>query len=271
MNFESILTKREDKVLTITLNRPQVLNAMHDALKAELRVAIEDAATDDEVRCIVLTGIGKSFSTGNDLKDALNHPTKGLEGQRQRLRKEMEFACLFWDSPKPVIAAVNGFCLGSACEMALACDITLAAESATFGVPEIRQSSGAIMLVEPWIMGLKNVKELLFTGDTINAREAERIGMVNHVVPDGELMDQAHRMAKKISLVPAYAVELGKLSLNRTLEIMGFKNAMLQNIELMAILHATDTPERVWFRDLVREKGMKEALKARAAKFKGLE
>ncbi len=271
MNYESILCSQDGNVLTITLNRPQVLNAMHDALKEELREAIEKAAGDEEVRSIVLTGTGKSFSTGNDMKDAMQHPVKGLEGQRKRLQKEMAFACLFWDSPKPIIAAVNGFCLGSACEMALACDITIAAESATFGVPEIRQSSGAIMLVEPWIMGLKNVKELLFTGDTINAREAERIGMVNRVVADPKLMEETYRMAKKIALVPAYAVQLAKLSLNRTFEIMGFRNGMLQNTELMAMLHVTDTPERVWFRELVKEKGMKEALKARADKFKGLE
>jgi len=268
MDFDTILYElKTDNVLVITLNRPQVLNAFNKQMKKEIREAIESAEADESVRCILLTGTGKSFSTGNDMKEAMSSPPLDLEGQRKRLQREAAFAHLFWDCPKPIIIAVNGHCLGSACEIVLACDIVLAAESATFGVPEVRQSSGAIILTEPWNMGLKQVKEFLFTGNTVDALEAKQMGMVNRVVPDDKLMEESYKLARKIAAVPAYAIKMAKQAVNKTYEIMGFSQALSQNIELMAILHATDTPERVWFRELVKEKGLKEALKARSAKF----
>lgn len=266
MDFETILYQKDGSVLTITLNRPGVLNALSTIVKDELREAIGKASVDEEVRCIVLTGAGRAFSAGNDMKAPAG--AKTLEEQRKRFRSEVAFGLLFWDCPRPIIAAVNGHCLGSACEMAMACDITIACESATFGLPEVHHSAGANILMEPWTIGLKRTKEILFTGNTIGAREAERFGMVNRVVPDHSLMDETYKLARKIVAVPAYSVQVAKEGVNRTYEIMGFRQSLMQNAELMAILAVTDTPERIWFQKLVKEKGLKVALKAREEKYR---
>ena len=119
---------------------------------------------DKKVRVIVLTGTGKAFSAGNDMEDNYKNAPTTMEDWRTRLQGEIQFCLTFWDCPKPVIAAVNGFCLASASEMAMSCDITIAAESAVFGEPEVRQASGPPMLLAPWIMGSKRAKEMLLPG-----------------------------------------------------------------------------------------------------------
>ena len=149
----------------------------------------------------------------------------------------------------------------------MACDITIAAESATFGEPEVRQSSGPPILTTPWVVGLKKAKELMFTGKRISAREAEKYGLVNMVVADDSLLTETYLLARKIASVPAYAVQMAKQTINRCFDLMGFKMALVQNTDLMAILNSTQTPERVWFRELIQEKGLKEALKIRNAKY----
>jgi enoyl-CoA hydratase/carnithine racemase len=266
MNYETILYQKDGALLTITLNRPNVLNAMNGAMKDEIKDAIGKASSDDEIRCIILTGSGKSFCAGNDMK--AGGGAKSLDDQRKRYHKEVVFGFVFWDCPKPIIAAVNGHCLGTGCEMALACDLTIAGESAKFGLPEVRHSAGANILIEPWTIGIKRTKELLFTGNAIDAQQAEKWGMVNRVVPDGKLIEESNKLARKIAAVPAYAVQISKLGVNRTYENMGLKQSIIQNAELIAILNVTDTPEKIWFRQLVNEKGLNEALKARAEKYK---
>lgn len=265
MNYETILYQKNSDLLTIMLNRPNVLNAMNALMKDEIKDAIEKASSDNDIRCLIITGSGRSFCVGNDMKGGGG--AKSLDDQRKRYKQEVIFGFVFWDCPKPIIAAVNGHCLGTGCEMALACDVTIAAESATFGLPEVRHSAGANVLIEPWTIGIKRTKELLFTGDSISAQQAEKWGMVNRVVPDEKLMEQTYKLARKISAVPAYSVQISKLGVNRTYENMGLKQSLIQNAELMAILNVTDTPEKIWFRQLVNERGLKEALKERAKKY----
>jgi enoyl-CoA hydratase len=271
MDYQYILYEVADNIATITLNRPKQLNAMNAAFKEEIKAAIANATADELVRVIVLTGTGKAFSAGNDLQSNFESPPKCMEDWRVRIQREVQFALTFWECPKPVIAAVNGYCLASGSEMAMACDITIAAQSAVFGEPEIRQSSGPPMLLTPWIMGVKRAKEMLFTGNMVSAEVAEKYGMVNHVVPDDKLMEFTYRMARKIAAVDPYAVRISKYTLCRAFDIMGFRTTLQVNSDLMAIINNEETEEIKWFKKLAQEKGYKEANAERLLKFKKLD
>jgi enoyl-CoA hydratase len=268
MAYEFVLYEVDEKIATITLNRPERLNAMSGAFKEEIKSAIAEATADGEVRVIVLTGAGRAFSAGNDMQANYEKSPKSMEEWRIRLMSEMQFCLTFWDCPKPIIAAVNGYCLAAASEMAMACDITIAGESAVFGEPEGRQGSGPPMLLAPWIMGPKRAKEMLLTGNMVNAKMAEKYGMVNHVVPDEKLMKYTYRMARKIAATEPYAIKITKYTLARAYDIMGFKMSLQYNADLMAILNNEETEEIKWFKNLAKEKGFKEANKERLNKFK---
>jgi enoyl-CoA hydratase len=260
MAYESILYDVKDKIATITLNRPKQLNAMSGAVKTEIKAAIGAAVEDENVHVIVLTGTGKAFSAGNDLQDNYTNPPKCMEDWRVRLQREIQFYLTIWDCPKPVIAAVNGFCLASASEMAMACDITIAAESAVFGEPELRQSSGPPVLLAPYVMGPKRAKEMLLTGNMVSAKVAEK-----------DLMPFTYRMARKIAAIEPYAVKISKYTINRAFDLMGLKNAFQYNSDMMALINNEETPEIRWFKKLAAEKGFKEANKERLMKFKVLD
>lgn len=271
MEYKFILYSVDDKVATITLNRPKQLNAMNASVKQELKDAVAEAVADDDVRVIVLTGTGKAFSAGNDLQNNYENPPQCMEDWRTRLHREIQFCLTFWDCPKPVIAAVNGYCLASASELAMSCDITIAAASAVFGEPEVRQSSGPPMLLAPWIMGPKRAKEMLLTGNMVSAEVAEKYGMVNHVVPDDQLMTFTYRMAKKIAAIDPFAIKLSKYTINRAFDIMGFKTALQVNSDLMAIVNNEETEHIKWFKQRAAEKGFKEANAERLMQFKLLD
>ena len=271
MAYQFILYEVGDRIATITLNRPKQLNALNASVKQELKDAVAEAVADNEVRVIVLTGTGKAFSAGNDLQDNFANPPQCMEDWRTRLHREIQFCLTFWDCPKPVIAAVNGYCLASASEMAMSCDITIAAQSAVFGEPEVRQSSGPPMLLAPWIMGTKRAKEMLLTGNMVSAELAEKYGMVNHVVPDDKLMAFTYRMARKIAAIDPFAIKMSKYTFNRAFDIMGFKTSLQVNSDLMAIVNNEETEEIKWFKKNAAEKGFKEANTERLMKFKKLD
>ena len=269
--YEFILYEVAENIATITLNRPKRLNAMNAEVKRQIKAAIAEATADKDVRVIVLTGTGKAFSAGNDMQSNYESSPQTMSDWRTRLQGEIQFCLTFWDCPKPVIAAVNGFCLASASEMAMACDITIAAESAVFGEPEVRQASGPPMLLAPWIMGPKRAKEMLLTGNMVSARTAEKYGMVNHVVPDKKLMEFTYRMARKIAAIDPFAINISKHTINRAFDIMGFKTALQYNSDLMAIVNNEETEEIKWFKQKAKEKGFQEANRERLMKFKALD
>ena len=139
----------------------------------------------------------------------------------------------FWDCPKPTIAAVHGYCIGGAFELSLACDVTVAAEGTRFGSPEVKFGSGAVALLLPWVAGPKVAKELLLTGDDgLSATRALALGIVNHVVPDGQELDKAKTIARSVALAASDAVRLTKLAINRSYEAMGMKAALAGALEL---------------------------------------
>ena len=177
---------------------------------------------------------------------------------------------MVWNLSVPVIAAVNGYALAGACELVQVCDIKIAAERAVLGEPEIRVGLGPPLLITPFSVGLTRAKELLLTGDTIDAHEAARIGMVNRVVPHDQLMPECERVARKITRISLVGVKMSKIAVNRALESMGFLTAVQQNLELVTHFDTSATPEQEEFNAIRREKGLRAALDWRDARFHDL-
>jgi enoyl-CoA hydratase/carnithine racemase len=160
----------------ITLNRPEKLNALNKAVVDGLFAAMGTALADDGVKVVVLTGAGRAFSAGYDIGEEVADEIEGAERWHRVLERDVNLTMELWSLQKPTIAAVRGWCLAGACELAMACDLIVAAEDARFGEPEIRYGSGPVALVMPFVLGQKKTNELLFTGDTIDAAEAHRVG-----------------------------------------------------------------------------------------------
>ncbi len=230
MQYETIDCARDGSVLLLTLNRPEQMNAISEELETELHDALGNAEKDDAVRAIVLTGAGKAFSAGYDIVD--DQPKEGPVRTRDVVRR-------WWNvnTPtaskhlalmrlaKPVIAAVNGWCLGGGMWYALCCDITIASDRAVFGQPEVREIQGSTFLLAA-LAGWKHAHRYALTGDHFDAREAERIGIVNEVVPHEELIDRAMALAQRIALLPPDSVRMNKLITTLGMEAMGLRVAL---------------------------------------------
>jgi enoyl-CoA hydratase len=186
---------------------------------------------------------------------------------RQQLRRDLDIILRFWDCPKPTVAAVHTWCLGSAMEMAVACDVTIAAESCRFGAPEVKFGSGIVCLILPWVIGHKQAKELLLSGDDrIPAARALSLGLVSRVVPDAELLDAAFERARAIAANDRVAVSLTKQAINRSADIMGMREALLQALELDVLIEASETPESREFNRILEKEGAKAAIAWREAR-----
>ena len=174
----------------------------------------------------------------------------------------------FWDCPKPTIAAVHGFALAGGFEMALSCDLTIAAEGTRFGEPEVRFGSGIVALLLPWMTTPKLAKELLLTGnDQIDAQRALGMGIVNRVVPLGSELETAMQVARDIAAAAPRSVQLTKRAINRSYEIMGMRQALLAAVDTDALIESGGGTERTEFNRLRREVGLKAALEWRDARF----
>ena len=216
MDYQNILFAVEDGIATITINRPKALNALNQATVSELKDVVEKIAADKAIKVVIITGAGaKSFVAGADIKEmASKNAAEGREwGQfGQNVFTEIE------NMPQPVIAAINGFCLGGGCELSCACDIRYAAENAKFGQPEVGLGitpgfGGTQRLTR--VVGRGQAKELIYTGGMIGAEEAKAIGLVNKVVPQEELMPAVLKLAGKIAKNAPVAVQLSKAAINR--------------------------------------------------------
>ena len=251
----------------VELNRPEKLNAINSEMLDGLVAALDQAQNDDGIRAVVLSGAGRAFSAGFDLD--MGSPTDG-ESQGDFLRRELQrnfdVIMRFHEFPKPIIAAVHGYCFGSSMEIAAFCDITLAAEDCRFGAPEVRFGSGMVCLILPWIIGQKHARELLLVGsDNIRADRAEAIGLINRVVPADELVLAAFAMAGEISLNDPVAVQLTKKALNRSLDIAGLNKALKEALEIDIEIESTDTPDSREFNRVLEAEGPKAAIAWRAA------
>jgi enoyl-CoA hydratase/carnithine racemase len=272
--FQNIDYERREAIAYITLNRPEKLNAINGPMLADFQEAMDVVEADPEVRVVIITGAGRAFSAGFDITPDPDapHPHKGSpDDWRSHLQDLIDGFMRVWNLPKPVIAAVNGYALGGACELVQVCDVKIASELAVFGEPEIRAGFGPPLLITPYSVNLANAKEMLLTGDTVDAHEAARIGLVNRVVPHEQLMDECERVARKMCLISQLGIKMTKVAVNRALENMGFLNAVSQNLDLMTIFDTSTSPEQEEFNAVAKEKGLRAALNWRDARFRELD
>jgi enoyl-CoA hydratase len=238
-------------VATITMNRPEVANAQDTALIDQLDAAFDRADADDAIRVVILTGAGKHFSSGHDLKAIVGDGEKD-EWVQMRETPEGKFfhektmyydRCLrIHDFRKPTIAAVQGSCVAAGLMLAAMCDLIVAADDAQFSNPVLRLSgAGVELLIEPWELGIRKAKEFLLTGDTIDAQEAWRLGLVNRVVPRAELTASTRALADRVALVPPVTAQTVKSTINHTATLMGKRDALKYHFMAHHWVHNTAT------------------------------
>ena len=272
MSYETIIYEKRGPIAFITMNRPDKLNALSPDLQLDVRSALEDAGwADDEIRVIVLKASGRAFSAGFDITagkemNAAERRTQFLKGKSFSGSAWWD---VFWNNPKPIIAQIHGFCIAGGLATATFCDLRICSEDAKFGAPEIRTGGPYVPAVWPWVVGMTKARELLFTGNLIDAEEAKRLNLVNEVVPVDELDAAVERQALTIAKLPAVTVEYNKKLINMSYELMGVRQVLERSMELEAIaLASTDSsPEIAEFNKIREQDGLKAALSWNAARF----
>jgi len=258
MAYDTLTVAVADRIATITVNRPDKLNALNDRVIEELGVAVDDARANADVAGIILTGAGRAFVAGADISELEAHGAISAKALAQR--GQDVFRC-FETSPKPTIAAVNGFALGGGCELAMSCHVRIASDAAKFGQPEVKLGlvpgyGGTQRL--PRLIGKGRALQLLLTGEMIDAQEAFRIGLVNRVVPGAELIGAATSMLNAM-------IANGPLALAHVIEAVNsgydlpLSDALTLEATAFGLLAATDD----------KREGTRAFLEKRAAKFSG--
>jgi enoyl-CoA hydratase len=277
MSFETIRYETAGPVATITLDRPERLNTIVPPMPDEVQEAVGRAARDADVKVVVLRGAGRAFCGGYDFGGGFKHWGDALETDgRWDPGKDFVMATApehsptqklasVWRCPKPVIAQVHGYALAGGLELAMACDLIVAAEDAQLGEPEIRFGSAPVTLLMPFLVGQKKTRELLFTGDLVDGREAERIGLVNRAVPADRLAAEVDALADRLARVPPDVMAPTKLMLNRAMEASGFLAAVDSGLDLQSFVNMSETARE--FDAVVRRDGLKAALAWRDARY----
>jgi enoyl-CoA hydratase len=253
----------------VSLNRPEKLNAITPELKRLLIERLREADRESATRVVVLRAEGRSFSAGYDIGPSPARAARrgNALAWHQSLTDDVALEMTPWDMGKPVIASVQGHCLGGGCELVMMCDLTIAASDALFGEPEIRFSNVGPALIMPFIIGLKRARELLYFGDPIDAQTALQYGMVNRVVPRDELVATTMKIAKRLALIAPEALAATKLAINRGADAAGFRNAIRAGLDVLAPLYAAQTEVGVKFDEIREREGLVAALRWRAAQF----
>lgn len=265
-NYRCIRLEIDRWVATLTLALPEKMNALGDDILLEMQHALDALEANPDIRALVIAGSGRAFSSGFDLSPR-EKPFTTVQDWREHARMGNDTFLRIWRSRLPVIAAVNGFCLGGGCELSMACDFTLAADDAQFGEPEIQFQSAPPMMIMPWVLGMKKTKAMMLTGDRIGAREACEAGLVTKVVPAAQLLDEAKALALKLSMIAPDAMQMNKQALNRAYDMRGFQATIDYGAEMFALIHLLDSPEKREFFGIAQESGLKAAFKWRDEKF----
>ncbi|MBN2569304.1 MAG: enoyl-CoA hydratase/isomerase family protein [Deltaproteobacteria bacterium] len=239
MEYNTILYVKTDGIVTITLNRPKAYNALNFEMFKELDHVFSAIKWDDDVKVVIIAGSDNFFAAGADISEVSGIETPAAAYEFVR---DIEAFHRIEELDRPVIAAIGGLALGGGCELSMCCDLRIAAENAIFGQPEIKigviPGGGGTQRL-PRLIGVAKAKELLYTGDTIDAHEAYRLGLVNKVVPVEALMDEARTMAKKIARQPGIAVRATKLAVNGGMS-MDMNSAIAYEARCFEILFSTE-------------------------------
>ncbi|MDA1096390.1 MAG: enoyl-CoA hydratase/isomerase family protein [Chloroflexi bacterium] len=255
MSYDNVLYEKQRGGVLITLNRPETLNALSAELRADLRSALETAQADPDIRAVVLTGAGRAFSAGANMGGGRGVQTawpygvpegksvaEFLDQWRTGDRNGIDDQIWRWEYPKPIISAINGWCLGAASWLALTCHMSVMADDAVIGQPEVRHISNTNFI---WVLlaGYKNALRYSLTGDHIDAAEALRIGLVNKVAPRDQLLDECFTIVERIALVSPETVKINQAVATMGLEMMGLHKAWTLNAELAAFAHTSQREE----------------------------
>jgi len=274
MTFEAIDYAAADGIARITLNRPARLNAINRRLISDLRDAVIAANEDGAVRVMVLSGAGRAFCAGYDLdwgtraEDATQRemagnwdPVRDYEGMSRNVKVFMSL----WESPKPVIAQIHGWCVGGGTDMALCADLIYMAVDAQIGYPPARVWGEPTSVMWVYRLGLEHAKRVMLSGESLSGSEAERIGLASKAVPAEQLPSVVDEMARKLATIPANQLAMSKLLVNQAYENMGLRSTQLIGTFFDGI--ARHTPEGVAWRDLAMKEGFREAVRRRDAPF----
>lgn len=246
-------------IARINHNRPEMRNAESSVLLDEMDAALKVAIDDPAVRVIVIGGNGDHFSAGHDLKEGQEKRANFTAEQRYAYEelRYLDYCLRIWDCPKPTIAKVQGAAIAGGFMVANMCDLIVCSDDAFFADPVCRTLAAAAVevLIHPWVMGLRAAKEFLFTGRKMSALEAHRIGMVNRVVPRAELEQATMALAEEVAQSAPFALKVTKRSLNRALDIQGFRNSIMAHFDTHQLAHLTEE-----FR-AVRDAGLAKAIK----------
>lgn len=267
-DYQTILFDVADGVAHLQLSRPERLNALSKAMLLEINSAMAAAESDAEVRVIVLSGAGKGFSSGFDLKEQMQRRPQGAQVWREILDLDFSTTMRFWRCAKPTVAAVHGPCVAGAFEMALACDITIAADNAVFGEPELRFGAGIVTMLLPWMTSPKHAKRIILSGqDKVSASLALQMGLVSEVVPEGQHLVTAMRIARNIAKMDPELVLQTKRAIQRTYDIQGMESALAAALDIDHAIESHGSPDKGKFMDIARADGLQAALAWRAGRF----
>jgi enoyl-CoA hydratase len=266
---DAILLERDGGLAWLTLNRPERLNAINPAMLQELDEALADLRGDDSVRVVALRGAGRAFSSGFDLSPRPASPPETGSAQAHapdivqnfdRFSGTVKFFEKIWDYPKPVIAAVHGYCLAGATQLCLSCDLTVVADDAQIGFPSIPVGGGFISPMWMLYVGPKRAKQMSFVaGSKISGSTAADWGWANYSVPEADLIEDVTALARSIAKTPANILRMKKYSINRAAEIQGFRTIPGLGAETDALLHASDEVREM--QGWIRRDGIKGAIR----------
>jgi enoyl-CoA hydratase/carnithine racemase len=262
MAFTNLLLDKHELIGTLTLNRPEKLNAMTPALIAEMGQALTEIERDPDIKVLIIRGAGRSFCTGYDLTVGLGG-TSGerytLDSDQRSLQHYVEHWLRLRDLPKPVISMVHGYCLAGGSQLAISTDMIFVAENASIGFPSIPAGAGYVSSFWNWMVGPHRTKYLAFLpGSRISGKEAEALGFATRAFPAESLERETYDYAKRVTKVPAQKLRLEKLAINRAMDIRGFRTTVLAGAEFDAIFHFGPGNEEI--RAVQKERGLRGAI-----------
>jgi enoyl-CoA hydratase len=244
MSESLLLIEQAGPVRRVWLNRPEARNAQSQQMLDQLDSAFRDAQADAATRVVVLAAKGPHFSAGHDLKQAQAERAEFTVEERWAYEQQhyFDYCMRIWDFPKPTIAQVQGACVAAGLMVANMCDLVVAADDAFFSDPVTHTLGAAAteVLIHPWVLGLRQAKELLFTGERFSAVQAREMGMVNRVVPAASLDDETMALAQRIAKAPPFAMQVLKKSLNRSVDVQGMRQALSSHFDVHQLSHVTE-------------------------------
>ena len=267
--YEDLLVSIDDKIATITLNRPDKLNALTEPMTRGLQRALEVLDEDAGISVIILKGAGRAFCAGYDITPTAARTaaraSRDIIADREKLRHTVARWLTIWDLRIPVIAQVHGYCLAGGSELALLCDLIVAAQDAQIGHPAVRSMGVPPTNIYPYAFGLRKAKQMVLTGDTIAGARAAELGIVNWSAAADDLDRFTLEIARRIARIPRDMLTLNKRAVNRAYELMGFRAGVEIGIEYDAMAHFTPPAVRFW--ETAEREGLRAALAERDRPF----